>query len=166
MRNMRAWSLLLLLLAATPAGAQQVVTSARPDRVAVTVYRAPHRGADEPLNLEWILADHAAGQVADEIGRSAFADARDADIGLDGYEQGALVERTIHAGMRPALHARNPGFGKRRVRSPGRPQCRADACGKRLQQSPAIHHRVPLSKISRPETRFATLKRSRYPTRS
>jgi len=44
MRPMRAWSpFLFLLLAATPAGAQQVVTSARPDQVAVTVYRAHAR---------------------------------------------------------------------------------------------------------------------------
>ena len=48
MRRLRALLLLVLLaLAAAPAAAQTIVTSARPDHVAVTVYRAPDRGPAE-----------------------------------------------------------------------------------------------------------------------
>ena len=43
--------LLWLALAVGPAGAQTIVTSPRPDRVAVTVYRDPDRDAAEPFNL-------------------------------------------------------------------------------------------------------------------
>jgi hypothetical protein len=43
-----------LLLAAAPAGAQTIVTSAAPDRVGVTIYRAPNRHADRPMELDWL----------------------------------------------------------------------------------------------------------------
>jgi hypothetical protein len=46
--------ILLLVLAATPAGAQQIVTSAGPDRVAVTIYRDPQRFPHLPPNPEWL----------------------------------------------------------------------------------------------------------------
>ena len=48
-RNL-AW---LLLLAAVPTVAQPVVTSAAPEGVAVTIYRAEDRG-DSPMNLGWL----------------------------------------------------------------------------------------------------------------
>ena len=45
---------LLLAFAAQPAFAQAVVTSPGPDRVAVTVYRAPFRDPSEAFDLEWL----------------------------------------------------------------------------------------------------------------
>jgi hypothetical protein len=54
MRRARALTLPLLALAAAPALAQTVVTSPAPDRVAVTVYRDPHRPAERAPNLHWL----------------------------------------------------------------------------------------------------------------
>jgi hypothetical protein len=50
---------LSLLLVASPAAAQPVVTSAAPDSVEVTVYRDPHRSADEFIDLEEPLGGYA-----------------------------------------------------------------------------------------------------------
>lgn len=50
---------LLLALAAAPAAAQPVVTSAAPDSVEVTVYRDPRRSADEFIDLEDPLGGYA-----------------------------------------------------------------------------------------------------------
>lgn len=52
-------ALFLLLLAAAPAAAQPVVTSAAPDSVEVTVYRDPRRSADDPIDLEDPLGGYA-----------------------------------------------------------------------------------------------------------
>lgn len=49
----RLLATLFLLLTPASALAQQVVTSARPERLQVTVYRNPQRGS-EPLNLNWL----------------------------------------------------------------------------------------------------------------
>ena len=48
------------------------------------------------LDVERALPDEAACKILDQIGRAAFADAGDADIGLDGHEHAALVERAVH----------------------------------------------------------------------
>ena len=46
--------MLLLALAAVPAAAQRIVSSAGPDTVAVTVYRDPARWAGQAPNLQWL----------------------------------------------------------------------------------------------------------------
>ena len=51
--------LLLLALAASPAAAQPVVTSAAPDKVEVTVYRDPRRSTDDFIDLEDPLGGYA-----------------------------------------------------------------------------------------------------------
>ena len=46
-------ALLLWASAVAPAASQEIVTSAAPERVAVTIYRNPDRSA-EPINLGWV----------------------------------------------------------------------------------------------------------------
>jgi hypothetical protein len=54
MRKRRLLLAALLLAGSVPAAAQQVVRSAGPDSVDVTVYRAPYRGAGEKMQLSWL----------------------------------------------------------------------------------------------------------------
>ena len=54
MRSLRVLITILPLLAATPAVAQGIVASPRPDRVAVTVYRDPNRPAGQARDIHWV----------------------------------------------------------------------------------------------------------------
>jgi len=50
MRGLLALAALILSAGTVPAAAQQLVTSAGPEKVSVTVYRAPYRDADEAID--------------------------------------------------------------------------------------------------------------------
>ena len=50
MRGLLALAALFASLGVLPAAAQQVVTSAGPEKVSVTVYRAPNRDSDEAID--------------------------------------------------------------------------------------------------------------------
>jgi hypothetical protein len=103
MRLSRARSpFLLLLLAATPAGAQQLATSARPDRVAVTVYRAPHRNAGEAMNSEWLDGFALITET-----RQVILPAGEADLRFEGVAGGIVPQSAIIVGLPDGIVERN-----------------------------------------------------------
>jgi hypothetical protein len=91
-----------LLLAAAPAGAQPIVTSAAPDRVAVTIYRAPHRQADEPLALDWL-----EGYALISETRRVTIPAGTSDIRFEGVAGGILPQSAIVTGLPDGIIERN-----------------------------------------------------------
>jgi hypothetical protein len=93
---------LLLLLTATPAGAQQIVTSARPERVAVTVYRAPNRSADEPLELGWL-----EGYALISETRQIAIPAGESEIRFEGVAGGIVPQSAIVRGLPDGIVERN-----------------------------------------------------------
>ncbi|HYI48907.1 MAG TPA: hypothetical protein VEX35_10630 [Allosphingosinicella sp.] len=91
-----------LLLAAAPAGAQTIVTSAAPDRVAVTVYRAPNRGADDPFDLDWL-----EGYALISETRQVTIPAGTTDIRFEGVAGGILPQSAIVTGLPDGVVERN-----------------------------------------------------------
>jgi hypothetical protein len=103
MRHMRAWSpFLLLLLATTPAGAQQVVTSARPERVAVTLYRDPNRGVGGPLNVQWLNGFALISET-----RQVTLPAGETELRFEGVAGGILPQSAIITGLPSGIVERN-----------------------------------------------------------
>jgi hypothetical protein len=93
---------LLLLLAATPAGAQQIVTSARPERVSVTVYRDPERFPHSPPNPEWLNGYALISET-----RQISVPAGESTIRFEGVAGGIVPETAIVTGFREGLIERN-----------------------------------------------------------
>ncbi len=93
---------LLFLLAATPAGAQQIVTSAGPDHVAVTLYRAPHRNADEALELEWLQGYALISET-----RRITIPAGESEIRFEGVAGGIIPQSAIVRGLPDGIVERN-----------------------------------------------------------
>jgi hypothetical protein len=93
---------LLLLLAATPAGAQQVVTSAAPDRVAVTLYRDPHRNAEEGMNPQWLNGFALVSET-----RQVTLPAGEAELRFEGVAGGIVPQSAIVAGLPDGIVERN-----------------------------------------------------------
>jgi hypothetical protein len=91
-----------LLLAATPAGAQTIVTSAAPDRVGVTIYRAPHRRADQPIDLDWL-----EGYALISETRRVTIPAGTSDIRFEGVAGGILPQSAIVTGLPNGVVERN-----------------------------------------------------------
>jgi len=103
MRVLRAGApFLLILLAATPAGAQQVVTSNAPDNVAVTVYRAPLRPPSEPFQLEWLR-----GYALITETRRITLPAGESEIRFEGVAGGILPQSAIVGGFPQGIVERN-----------------------------------------------------------
>jgi len=103
MRRPRALgAVLLILLAAAPAGAQQVVTSARPEQVAVTVYRAPHRNADEALQPGWLNGYALISET-----RQVTIPAGESEIRFEGVAGGIIPQSAIVRGLPEGIVERN-----------------------------------------------------------
>src|SRR5918997_3836443 len=98
---MRALALLLGLGLAAQASAQSLVTSAAPDKVAVTVYRNPERGL-EPLNLQW-LGGYA---LVSETRRVRLA-AGESELRFEGVTSGIVPQSAIVTGLGPAVLEKN-----------------------------------------------------------
>jgi hypothetical protein len=94
--------ILLLVLAAAPAGAQTIVTSAAPDRVAVTIYRAPQRSADQPFDLDWL-----EGYALISETRRVTIPAGTSDIRFEGVAGGILPQSAIVTGLPEGVVERN-----------------------------------------------------------
>jgi hypothetical protein len=94
--------ILLLVLAAAPAGAQTIVTSAAPDRVGVTIYRAPLRRADRPMDLEWL-----EGYALISETRRVTIPAGTSDIRFEGVAGGILPQSAIVTGFPDGIVERN-----------------------------------------------------------
>lgn len=90
------------LIAATPLQAQEVVTSAAPAKVAVTIYRAPGRGAGEAINPAW-LGGYAL--ISEE--REVAIPAGDATIRFEGVAAGMLAETALVEGLGAGVAEKN-----------------------------------------------------------
>ena len=93
---------LLLLLAPAPAGAQQVVTSAGADAVAVTVYRAPGRPASQPIELGWL-----EGYALISETRTITVPAGESEIRFEGVAGGIVPQSAIVRGLPDGIVERN-----------------------------------------------------------
>ena len=97
-----AWPALLLAVAAPAAlAAQAVVTSARPDEVSVTVYRAPDRGGRE------IDRDHPAGIALITERRTITLPAGAAVIRFEGVAGNILPESAVVADLPSGVVEKN-----------------------------------------------------------
>ena len=103
MRRPRASLLLVLFaLAASPAGAQTIVTSPNPDHVEVTIYRAPHRDADTPIDLEWL-----EGYALISETRRISLPAGESEIRFEGVAGGIQPQSAILGGFPEGIVERN-----------------------------------------------------------
>jgi hypothetical protein len=104
---------LLLFLAAlgisAAAHAQPVVSSAAPDRVAVTIYRNPERG--EPLNLRWL-----GGYALVSETRRISLPAGETEVRFEGVTSGIVPQSAIVTGLGEAALEKNRDA---RLLSPG-----------------------------------------------
>lgn len=105
----RAWLLAAAALSAQ-VQAQAIVTSAAPDRVAVTVYRDPSRG-QQPMNLQW-LGGYA---LVSEIRRVQLP-AGESEVRFEGVTAGIVPQSAIVSGLGEAVLEKNRDA---RLLSPG-----------------------------------------------
>ena len=106
---MRAIALLAALLPAA-LGAQPVVTSPAPDRVAVTVYRNPDRGL-QAMNLNWL-----GGYALVSETRRVRIPAGESEIRFEGVTSGIVPQSAIVTGLGEAVLEKNRDA---RLLSPG-----------------------------------------------
>jgi hypothetical protein len=103
MRRPRALlPILLALAAAAPAGAQTIVTSARPDDVDVTIYRAPGRAPGTALDLQWLLGYALISET-----RQVTIPAGESEIRFEGVAGGILPQSAIVSGFPDGIVERN-----------------------------------------------------------
>ena len=107
---MRAAFVLAGLAVAAQVQAQAMVTSAGPDRVAVTVYRDPNRGL-EPFNLGWL-----GGYALVSETRHVRLPAGDSELRFEGVTSGIVPQTAIVTGLGPAVLEKNRDA---RLLSPG-----------------------------------------------
>jgi hypothetical protein len=93
---------LLLALAGAPAGAQTIVTSAGPERVAVTIYRDPRRSPSEAPRLDWLNGYALVSET-----RSIALPAGEAEVRFEGVAGGILPQSAIVAGFPDGIVERN-----------------------------------------------------------
>ncbi len=92
----------LLLSLAGAAAAQLVTTSPRPEKVAVTVYRAPERDSETPMELEWLRGFALITET-----RRIDIPAGEADIRFEGVAGGIIPESAIVAGLPEGVVEKN-----------------------------------------------------------
>jgi hypothetical protein len=102
--------LLLVAALSAQAGAQAIVTSPAPERVAVTVYRNPDRGL-EPLNLEWLGGYALVSEV-----RRVRLPAGTSELRFEGVTSGIVPQSAIVTGLGEAVLEKNRDA---RLLSPG-----------------------------------------------
>ncbi|HEY0622245.1 hypothetical protein [Sphingomonas sp.] len=103
MRDSRTFILYVLVAIAGAGGARaQVQTSAAPDAVAVTVYRAPDRGAEQKIDLGWL-----GGYALVTETRTITIPAGRAVIRFEGVASGILPESAIVTGLPAGVREKN-----------------------------------------------------------
>lgn len=107
---MRALFLLAALALSAHAGAQSIVTSPAPEKVAVTVYRDPDRGL-QPLNLRW-LGGYA---LVSETRRVRLPEGT-SELRFEGVTSGIVPQSAIVTGLGEAVLEKNRDA---RLLSPG-----------------------------------------------
>ncbi len=99
---MRRFFALLLMLLPAPAAAQGIVTSQRPDRVAVTVYRDPNRPAAQAPNLQWLNGVALISET-----RRITVPVGTTDIRFEGVAGGIIPQSAIVTGLPEGFIERN-----------------------------------------------------------
>ena len=104
---MRLAARLLLTVCAFAAAAgsvqaQSVATSPRPDRVAVSIYRDPHRGAERAMNLEWLNGFALVTET-----RTIEIPAGEAEIRFEGVAGGIIPQSAIVTGLPEGVREKN-----------------------------------------------------------
>jgi hypothetical protein len=94
--------ILLLVLAAAPAGAQTIVTSAAPDRVAVTLYRDPGRDVGTALVPAWLNGFALISET-----RRVTLPAGETDLRFEGVAGGIVPQSAIVTGLPDGVVERN-----------------------------------------------------------
>jgi hypothetical protein len=103
MRRLRTFlPIILLALAAAPAAAQTIVTSADPDHVAVTVYRAPNRDPSEAFDREWL-----EGYALISETRRVTLPAGESEVRFEGVAGGIVPQSAIVTGFPQGIVERN-----------------------------------------------------------
>lgn len=92
---------LLIGLVAGPALAGNVVTSAAPEHVAVTIYRAPDRG-DQPMDRDWL---RGYALITEE--RTVEIPAGRATLRFEGVAGGMLPESALVSGLPAGVREKN-----------------------------------------------------------
>jgi hypothetical protein len=95
-------AILPALFAGVPAAAQGIVTSARPDRVAVTVYRDPNRPAAQAPNLQWLNGVALISET-----RRVTIPAGTTDLRFEGVAGGIIPQSAIVTGLPEGFIERN-----------------------------------------------------------
>jgi hypothetical protein len=91
----------LLLVQAVPLAAQQLVLSAAPEDVSITIYRAPDRGA-APINPDW-----PQGYALITETRSVRLPAGEAMVRFEAVSEGMFPESAIVTGLPNAVREKN-----------------------------------------------------------
>jgi len=107
---MRSLAVLLALALAAQGQAQSIVSSAAPERVAVTVYRNPDRGL-EPMNLQWL-----GGYALVSETRHVRLPAGTSELRFEGVTSGIVPQSAIVTGLGEAVLEKNRDA---RLLSPG-----------------------------------------------
>ena len=102
MRRTRAFCLLTALLAGGPALGQAIATSPAPTRVAVTIYRDPHRAAATPPNLAWLNGYALISET-----RQISLPAGESEIRFEGVAGGIIPQSAIVSGFPEGIVERN-----------------------------------------------------------
>jgi len=106
LRHLPRWGRIFAVVcaAAMPAAAmaQSVITSPAPDGVAVTIYRAPDRDADQALNLNWL-----GGYALVTERRTVDLPAGKATIRFEGVAAGMLPESALVTGLPAGVREKN-----------------------------------------------------------
>jgi hypothetical protein len=98
----RRLAALFLCLAPLPAAAQGIATSARPDRVAVTVYRDPNRPSAQAPNLQWLNGVALISET-----RRVTIPVGTTDIRFEGVAGGIIPQSAIVTGLPEGFIERN-----------------------------------------------------------
>jgi hypothetical protein len=91
---MRRWLLLLLMLAASPAAAQSVVTSVAPDAVAVSVFRDPGRSEGGEIEPGWLNGFALISET-----RTIDLPAGESVVRFEGVAEGMIAVSAIVTGL-------------------------------------------------------------------
>lgn len=99
---MRRLIFLALVLGSAPSEAQDTVTSALPDSVSVSVYRAPDRDSDTAMDLDWL-----EGYALVTEKRSVDIPAGKAIVRFEGVAAGLFPESAIVTGLPSVVREKN-----------------------------------------------------------
>ena len=92
----------LIALLAAPLAAQEAITSAAPDKVGVTIYRAPDRDSDEAMALDWLEGYELVTEQ-----RTVTVPAGRSTVRFEGVASGILPESALVTGLPGGVREKN-----------------------------------------------------------